>query len=130
MDFQGIIPAMRRLILVAFVVVVVAVCGIGLIIGRRAVDAAASAPWPLQLGALKEVPVRYPKHNASPAALALGPLEARLGIRLNRFDKRPVTNEERAFSLVKEPLATARGAREVPRRSSRGHRRHSRSPAR
>ncbi|MCU1229655.1 MAG: hypothetical protein JWO97_2539 [Acidobacteria bacterium] len=105
MEFQGMIPAMRRLIPLVFVALIVAMWGVGLAVGRRAVDDAASAPWPLQLGSLRDVPARYPKHNASSAALALGPLEARLGIRLNRFDKRPVTNEERAFSLVKEPLS-------------------------
>lgn len=99
------ILAMRRLILVVILALLLLVWGSCAVVARHVADEAAAAPWPLQLGGLREVPARYPKRSASPAALALGPLEARLGIRFDRNDKRPVTKEERAFSLVKESLA-------------------------
>lgn len=95
---------MRRLIPVVVFAVAMLMWGGCSVVAQHRAEAAAAAPWPLQLGGLRDVPARWPKRNASAAALALGPLEARVGIRLNRFDKRPVTDEERAFSIVKEPL--------------------------
>jgi hypothetical protein len=96
---------MRRLIPLVILVVLAAGWGISLAVSVNAVERARSLTWPLQLGRLRDVPARFPRRNASAAALALGPLEARLGIRLDRQDKRPATAEERAFSLVKNPLS-------------------------
>ncbi|HEV7921602.1 MAG TPA: hypothetical protein VGR02_12510 [Thermoanaerobaculia bacterium] len=89
---------MRVLVIVVCIVIVAlaALWGYGLIAQNRA----ASEPWPAGLGALKDVPRRFPAHGATPAAKELVRLAAPLGIDL-RVPRPPLAK----FDPLRGPLS-------------------------